>query len=513
MYRSVICASFLALLLNACSSGPYGGEVVEQAKPGGKIAFDLVQIDDGVVKTLEAQHPPPFATRFKEYIPAPDLKIATGDIVGITVWESADNGLFGNSLTELSFPAGSAARALTGGSAASALAGVPSSPGGLTVSPNLMALLFGATGAAGGLSSSQTSGLDALSTSGGGSALGGGSQTGNNNSSPTNRPSLGMTGLSSSDSASTSSLGGFNSNSGSASGQRGQDLGKLLDVASQSGRPGTRIPDQQVGTDGAISIPFIGRVNVAGRTPTEVEKSIEAGLRAKALDPQVLVVDKKSVANTVSVAGEVVGGARIPLSPGGDRLLQVIAEAGGAKAPPHETFVRLSRGDVTATVSLATLVSDPSQDIYAEPGDVLTLVRRPQIFSVFGATGKNTVVTFNSDKLPLSDALAKAGGLNDDKADPRAVFLFRYEPESVVRALGQPMATDAPAGISPVAYRLDLMDAKSYLLAKRFAVHDQDVIYVANARAQAVYQAFTALSQVVGPVETGFLTCYYAANC
>ena len=33
------------------------------------------------------------------------------------------------------------------------------------------------------------------------------------------------------------------------------------------------------------------------------------------------------------------------------------------------------------------LVSDPAENIYAWPGDVLTLIQVPQTFSVFGATG------------------------------------------------------------------------------------------------------------------------------
>jgi polysaccharide export outer membrane protein len=173
----------------------------------------------------------------------------------------------------------------------------------------------------------------------------------------------------------------------------------------------------------------------------------------------------------------------------------------------HETFVRLSRGGVTATVPLATLVANPDQNIFAEPGDVLTLVRQPQTFSVFGATGKNTAITFNSEKLSLSEALGRAGGLLDERADPSAVFLFRYEPVGVVRALGQPVATGAPPGVSPVAYRLDLSDAKSYLLAKRFPVRDKDVIFAADSESRPVYKVVDALSNVVGPVETIIITC------
>ena len=202
----------------------------------------------------------------------------------------------------------------------------------------------------------------------------------------------------------------------------------------------------------------------------------------------------------------------MPLSPGGERLLQVIAAAGGAGAPVHETFVQLSRRGRTVTLPLATLVQHPEEDIFAEPADVLTVIRRPQTFSAFGATGKNAAITFNTAKLSLAEALAKAGGLLDERADPRAVFLFRYEPAGIVRALGQPIATAAPEGVSPVVYRLDLADAKSFSLAQEFPVRDKDIIFVANAELADVYKVFAILQKVTGPVVTGFLTCN-SAGC
>ena len=295
-------------------------------------------------------------------------------------------------------------------------------------------------------------------------------------------------------------------------GAGGDRLQRLVDLARQTGRPGTRVPDQQVGPDGAISVPYAGRIVVAGRTPSEVERKVEQVLGPKALDPQALVAVKRSVANTVTVAGEVIGGRRVPLSSGGDRLLQVIAAAGGARAPVHDTFVRLSRAGVTATLPLANLVSDPAQDIFAAPGDVLTLVRQPQTFTVFGAVGRNAIgansaITFSSDRLSLAEALAKAGGLLDERADPRAVFLFRYEPESVVHALGQPIASGAKDGLSPVVYRLDLKEAKSYLLAKQFPVRDKDVLFVANADVVPLYYFFQALGQLTGPVTSTLAVC------
>ena len=202
-----------------------------------------------------------------------------------------------------------------------------------------------------------------------------------------------------------------------------------------------------------------------------------------------------------------VAGGRVPLSSGGDRLLQVIAAAGGAKAPVYETFVRLSRNGVTATIPLEQLVSDPAEDIYARPGDILTLARMPQTFSVFGATGRNAQITFDAEKLTLSEALAKSQGLRDDLANPKGVFLFRYEPPSIVRALGQPLAASASDEGSPVAYRFDFSDSNSYPIADQFPVRDKDILFVANAEILPVYRAFSALQNVTGPVITGFLAC------
>jgi hypothetical protein len=47
---------------------------------------------------------------------------------------------------------------------------------------------------------------------------------------------------------------------------------------------------------------------------------------------QVLVNVPRSVSNTVTVTGEVTNGARVPLSVKGDRVMDVIAAAGGIRA-------------------------------------------------------------------------------------------------------------------------------------------------------------------------------------
>src|SRR4029077_7197990 len=102
----ILCLWSAALALTACSGAPLREDVIAQARSDGRIAFDVVKIDDAVLTTLLAQHAPAFPERFKKYLPSPDLKIAVGDTVSVVIWESGSGGLFGTSLTELSFPAG-----------------------------------------------------------------------------------------------------------------------------------------------------------------------------------------------------------------------------------------------------------------------------------------------------------------------------------------------------------------------------------------------------------------------
>ena len=273
--------------------------------------------------------------------------------------------------------------------------------------------------------------------------------------------------------------------------------------AAVSPRSETKFPEQAVAQDGAITIPYAGRVPAAGRTPRQVERTIEDRLADKAIEPQALVTVTKSTANTVTVSGEVVNGARIPLSLGGDRLLDVIAEAGGAKTAPSDTAIRLTRSGATTTVPMATLVSDPAANIFVRPGDDITVVKAERTFSMFGATGQNAEIPFGAENLTLSKAIAKGGGLLDLRADPRGVFLFRFESPAVARALGIPARYVAPDGRAAILYHLNLDKAAGYFLADRFPVEKNDMIYVANAPLNELQKFFMLINTVTGPVISG----------
>ena len=274
----------------------------------------------------------------------------------------------------------------------------------------------------------------------------------------------------------------------------------LISDKISAGSNSAMIPEQTVGRDGGITVPYAGRVHVAGKTTRAVQQTVEKALEGKAIQPQVLVNVTRPVSNSVSVGGEVSAGARIPLSVKGDRLLDVIAEAGGVRSPVNETFVELSRGSTTSRIPLTRVIANPRENIYVHPNDVLTLVRDPQTFIAYGATGRNAEIPFDADGITLAQALAKAGGLLDNRSDPRGVFVFRYEPESVARQLRPDSPLVQRGRLTPVVYRLNLADANSLFVEQSFRIANRDLVYVSNAPSTEVEKVFAIIGGGVSTV-------------
>lgn len=250
------------------------------------------------------------------------------------------------------------------------------------------------------------------------------------------------------------------------------------------------LPGQMVNYDGMITMPFAGRIAVKGRTTQEIEEDIVTRLRGKANAAQVLVRVLKNNTSNVTVVGEVSKSALIPLTPKGERLLDALAGVGGVTQPVNRMAVQLSRENVTAVMPLDSVIRDPRQNIVLRPGDVVTALFQPQSFSVLGATGKNEEIPFEAQGISLAQALARSGGLNDNRADARGVFIFRFEDEKLVD-LVEPVVKTAD-GMVPVVYQVDLRDPASFFVTQNFPVQNRDVIYVANSPA-AEFEKFLRL--------------------
>lgn len=256
----------------------------------------------------------------------------------------------------------------------------------------------------------------------------------------------------------------------------------------------------QVGRNGEISVPYVGTLNAAGKTASGLTAAIVEKLASLSVGAQASVfVQQPAAANSVAVGGEVNHASVIPLSLKGDRLLDVIEEAGGAKYPTYETIVRLTRGGRTATISLEDLVKTPQENIFVAPRDDVYLIRRPRSFSVVGASGHVGQYTFDQAQLNFAEAISKSGGLVDMVADPGGLFLFRLVPAHLINEIA-PGSTPESRSLVPLALRVNLRDGDGYVRAQQFFIHDKDLILVANAEGTQWIKALAVIRGVSGVV-------------
>ncbi|WP_107688930.1 polysaccharide biosynthesis/export family protein [Neisseria wadsworthii] len=288
-------------------------------------------------------------------------------------------------------------------------------------------------------------------------------------------------------------------------------FGSVLSTSGAGSGQVTKLPEQMVSAQGLISVPFVGNVKAAGKTPEQIQNVIKGKLKRMANQPQVVVRLAQNNSANVSVvrAGNSV---RMPLTAGGERVLDAVAAVGGANGAVQDISVRLSRGEQVKTVAFETLVSDPRQNILLKSGDVVTLLNNPLSFTALGAVGRSQQIDFSAKGLSLAEAVGRMGGLQDRRSDARGVFVFRYQaladlPEEEKDVwLIKGYSYDAEI---PVVYRLNLTDANSLFWMQRFPVQNKDVVYVSNAPLAEV-QKF--LQFVFSPVVSGVSSIDNIAN-
>jgi polysaccharide export outer membrane protein len=259
----------------------------------------------------------------------------------------------------------------------------------------------------------------------------------------------------------------------------------------------TVFPEQMVSSEGTINMPFAGHVSVAGHNPQWIEAEIAQRLKNKANQPQVLVRVTHNATLNVTIVGEVTASTRMPLTAKGELLLDALAAAGGLKQPVNKTTLQITRGDKFQSLPLEMIIRDPRQNIVLQPGDVITALYQSLSFTVLGATGKNDEVNFEAQGISLAQALARAGGLNDLRADARGVFIFRLEDAAALDWPSPPKTT--PDGKVPVIYQIDLRDPAAFFVAQSFPVQDRDVLYVSNAPAVELQKFMNIVSAVIYP--------------
>ena len=283
-----------------------------------------------------------------------------------------------------------------------------------------------------------------------------------------------------------------------------------LFIPSEAGvRPGNfvNLPNQPIDTSGNITIPYAGQIRAGGRTPDQVQQEIVNALKNRAIEPQAIVAIVTQNSNLISVLGDVNTPSRFPANTNAEHILDSITRAGGPKSQGYDSWVMLEREGRRDTVPFGALVYEPAaNNIWTHPNDTIFLYNEPQTYTAFGALGTigSTVpqqgqFNFVGWRLSLSEAMAKAGGLNDSLAEPKFAFLYRGETRDIATQLGIDCSKfNGP--IIPVVYNINLRDPAGFFLTTKFQMRNKDVIYVANATSVQASKAMEFFRLIVGTV-------------
>jgi len=275
---------------------------------------------------------------------------------------------------------------------------------------------------------------------------------------------------------------------------------------SAGARPGNFVdlPPQAVDQKGSIYVPYAGEVPAAARTIPEIQQAVVDRLQNRAIEPQVVISLNQQHANVVSVLGDVNTPGVLALNSVGERLLALIARAGGPKFQAIESYVTLQRNGKRVRVLLSRVVHDPRENIFIRPNDVIFVTREAPTFTALGALnqnvfGFNSEIPFDVETLTLAQAMGKAGGLNDQQSDPSELYVYRYEDRHFLEKLGADVTRFTFDKI-PTIYRLNLRDPSGMLLAAGFQMRSKDVMYVANARVVDYYKLLLLINSTTTAV-------------
>jgi polysaccharide export outer membrane protein len=307
------------------------------------------------------------------------------------------------------------------------------------------------------------------------------------------------------------------------SGSSVDELAGLL--AAQNNRQGYTVQD-----DGAIAIPNVGRISIAGLTIEEAESVLFQRLVEAQIEPTFSFEIAEFNSQKVSVGGAVSNPGNMPITLTPLYLDEVIANAGGVTAPSMEyVTVRLYRDGTLYQVLLTELYSSSGmRRILMKSGDIVFVdtayeldqaaayfqqqiqlasfrqtsrvaalnvlntevsLRRAQLNEArSNFTAANTLDAVDRDYVYLTGELVKpgrftlpfnrtatlsdalfdgAGGLKVNTSDPREIY--------VLRGSSDPMEFD-----SVTAWHLNAKNVAHMVLATRFELRPNDVVFVSE---------------------------------
>lgn len=225
-----------------------------------------------------------------------------------------------------------------------------------------------------------------------------------------------------------------------------------------------------VHSDGSIYYPYIGNIQVEGKTVEEIRRILTSRLSTYIADPQIEVSVAAFRSKKFYVSGAVENPGVQPITNVPITLLDAVSQAGGATDNANWHHLILNRDGEEITLSLYEMLKngDMTQNRLMRPGDVLHVSSAEnQGIAIMGQVRNPGQILAGRERLTLTDALSRAGGVVESRAEPSGIFVIRGNGQG-----SEKMAT---------VFQLDISNAVALNMGTYFPLQPQDVVYVTSA--------------------------------
>lgn len=218
-----------------------------------------------------------------------------------------------------------------------------------------------------------------------------------------------------------------------------------------------------VNEDGTIFYPYVGFLNVNGKTTRQVRDLLAVKLAKYIEKVQIDVRMTSFRSKRVYVVGEVVTPGLQAVTDIPMTVLEAVNRAGGFTQEADHSRVLLTRKGITYRVDIQAMyeVGATEQNALLEPGDILNVQDRSfnKIF-VLGEVQKPGSLVMSKKRSTLAEALSDAGYISQENANPKWIYVMRGDSDI------------------PEVFHLDGSSPDAMLLADRFPLKPRDIIYV-----------------------------------
>ncbi|HSC76177.1 MAG TPA: polysaccharide biosynthesis/export family protein [Pseudomonadales bacterium] len=227
--------------------------------------------------------------------------------------------------------------------------------------------------------------------------------------------------------------------------------------------------------NGEFFFPYIGNIHAAGMTIEGLAAHMTKELAKYIDNPQLDVAVIRYSSQRVYLSGAFRNGSPVILNSKPTTLAEILGAAGAlgddtdGRTQGDLSHLKFVRGGHEYLLNIYAInkESDYASRIYMKNGDTLHLDYNDQkkVF-MMGEVKAPVALRFHADTVSLTDALTTVGGLDQRTANGESVFVIRGQNGDFSKETAK-------------IYQLNAKSPTGFILANRFQLQPQDVVYVA----------------------------------